>query len=118
MVGGYITNRRRGWGLGVVEENFFDSKIIYTMLTIKNVENIEGKQYSEWLYVSRVNMDDERYEFVLLSNNGNHQVEYISLYRKPIKNGLYNMEYNGERLPLRIEEFDTIDKIIVCMQTI
>lgn len=88
------------------------------MLTIKSVKKIIGTSYNEWLDVADVRIDNERYEFVLLSNNGQQQIEYISLYRKPMQNGKYVMEYNGERLPLRIEDFDTIQKIIECMQNI
>ena len=105
-------------GLGVVWENFFDSKIIYTMLHIKNVNKIIGKPYSEWLDISDVVTYDDYYEFVLLSNNGNQQIEYILIRRQPESSGHYVMEYRGETLPLKITEFDTIEKIIICMQTI
>lgn len=88
------------------------------MLTIKSVKKIIGTSYNEWLDVADVSIDNERYEFVLLSNNGHQQIEYISLNRNPTQNGKYIMEYNGEILPLRIDEFDTIQKIIVCMQNV
>jgi hypothetical protein len=88
------------------------------MLHIKNVNKIIGKPYSEWLDISDVVIYEDYYEFVLLSNLDNQQIEYILLRRQPENSGHYLMEYNSETLPLKINEFDTIDKIIVCMQTI
>ena len=88
------------------------------MLTINNIDKIIGKSYNNWLDIQDVNTFDDYYEFVLISNNGNQQIEYIVLYRDRNKDGLYNMEYNGDFLPLDINEFDTIDKIIMCMQKI
>ena len=88
------------------------------MLHIKNVDKIIGKSYSDWLDIGDVVTYEDYYEFVLLSNTGNQQIEYISIRRQPESSGHYVMEYNGETLPLKLDEFDTIDKIIVCMQTI
>ncbi len=49
---------------------------------------------------------------------GRPNVETILLHRKQTDNGMYVMEYNSKTLWLNKNEFDTIDKIIICMQTI
>ena len=49
---------------------------------------------------------------------GKRNVETILLHRKQTDNGMYIMEYNGKTLWLNKDEFDTTDKIIICMQTI
>jgi len=46
------------------------------------------------------------------------QIEIIFLHRNKTENGMYVMEYNGSTLWLNKDEFDTMDKIIICMQTI
>jgi hypothetical protein len=88
------------------------------MLHIKNVKKIIGSSYSDWLDISDVIIYEDYYEFILLGNKGNQQIEHITLARTKTNNGLYLMEYRNDILPLQINEFDTIDKIIVCMQTI
>ena len=87
------------------------------MLTIKNIQTIIGEEYSDWLKVIGVKEHNNHYEFTL-ANTEMSQIETILLHRKRTENGNYIMEYNGHTLWLRKDEFDTTDKIIVCMQTI
>ena len=87
------------------------------MLTIKNIQTIIGEEYSDWLKVIGVKEHNNCYEFTL-ANKEMSQIETILLHRKRTENGHYIMEYNGKTLWLSKSEFDTTDKIIICMQTI
>lgn len=87
------------------------------LLTIENIQNIIGTKYSDWLDVIGVKEHRLKYEFTLGSNI-NNQIETIFLYRRRADNGMYVIEYNHKTMWLNRNEFDTIDKMIVCMQTI
>ena len=89
------------------------------MLTIKNVQQIIGQQYNEVFNVIGVKEHKHYYEFTLgYATIGKPNVETILLHRKQTDNGMYVMEYNSKTLWLNKDEFDTPDKIIICMQTI
>ena len=89
------------------------------MLTIKNVQQIIGQQYNEVFNVIGVKEHKHYYEFTLgYATIGKPNVETILLHRKQTDNGMYIMEYNSKTLWLNKNEFDTPDKIIICMQTI
>ena len=89
------------------------------MLTIKNVQQIIGQQYNEVFNVIGVKEHKQYYEFTLgYATIGKPNVETILLHRKQTDNGMYVMEYNSKTLWLNKNEFDTPDKIIICMQTI
>jgi hypothetical protein len=87
------------------------------MLTIKNPQQLIGAEYSDWLKVIGVKEHKYHYEFTL-ANKEMSQIETILLHRQQTNNGMYIMEYNTKTLWLLKEEFDTMDKIIICMQTI
>jgi hypothetical protein len=87
------------------------------MLTIKNPQIIIGEEYSDWLKVIGVKEHKDYYEFTL-ANKEMSQIETILLHRKQTENKMYIMEYNGKTLWLNKDEFDTTEKIILCMQTI
>jgi len=89
------------------------------MLTIKNIQKLIGKQYNEVFNVIGVKEHKHHYEFTLgYASVGKPNVETILLHRKQTDNGMYVMEYNNKTLWLNKDEFDTIDTIIICMQTI
>jgi hypothetical protein len=92
------------------------------MLTIKNIQKLIGQQYNEVFDVIGVKEHTHHYEFILgYANNGRgglSPTETILLHRKQTDNGMYVMEYNSKTLWLNKDEFDTIDTIIICMQTI
>lgn len=89
------------------------------MLTIKNVQQIIGQEYNEVFNIIGVKEYKQCYEFTLgYASVGKPNVETILLHRKQTDNGMYIMEYNSKTLWLNTNEFDTIDKIIICMQTI
>ena len=89
------------------------------MLTIKNPQQIVGQQYNEVFDIIGVHEYTHCYEFTLgYASMGPKNVETILLHRKQTQNGMYIMEYNGKTLWLSKSEFDTMDKIIICMQTI
>ncbi len=87
------------------------------MLTIKNPQRLIGEEYSDWLKVISVKEHAHHYEFALADKTMS-QIETFLLHRKRTENGHYILEYNGHTLWLNKNEFDTIDKIIICMQTI
>jgi len=87
------------------------------MLTIKNPQRLIGEEYSDWLKVISVKEHNNHYEFTL-ANKEMSQIETFLLHRKRTENGNYILEYNSHTLWLNKDEFDTIDKIIICMQTI
>ena len=89
------------------------------MLTIKNVQQIIGQEYNEVFNIIGVKEYNQCYEFTLgYDATIKPAVETILLHRKQTDNGMYIMEYNSKTLWLSKSEFDTIDKIIICMQTI
>lgn len=88
------------------------------MLTIKNPQQIIGQKYSEVFDIIGVHEHTHCYEFTLGYASVKPNVETILLHRKQTQNGMYIMEYRGKTLWLSKSEFDTIDGIIVCMQTI
>ena len=89
------------------------------MLTIKNPQKLIGQQYNEVFDIIGVKEEKWYYEFTLgYTSLGPRNVERILLHRKQTDNGMYIMEYNNKTIWLNTNEFDTIDKIIICMQTI
>ena len=92
------------------------------MLKIKNPQKLIGQEYNDTLDIIGVKEHTHHYEFTLgYANNGHgglSPTETILLLRKQTDNGFYIMEYNSKTLWLSKSEFDTIDKIIICMQTI
>ena len=89
------------------------------MLTIKNPQKIIGEKYNEVFDIIGVKEHKHHYEFTLgYDATIKPAVETILLHRKQIDNGMYVMEYNNKTLWLNTNEFDTTDKIIICMQTI
>jgi hypothetical protein len=89
------------------------------MLTIKNVQQIIGQEYNEVFNVIGVKEHTHHYEFTLgYDATIKPNYEKILLHRKQTDNGMYIMEYNNKTLWLNTNEFDTMDKIIICMQTI
>ena len=89
------------------------------MLTIKNPQKLIGQKYNDVFNVIGVKEYTNHYEFTLgYASVGKPNYETILLHRKQTDNGMYVMEYNSKTLWLNTNEFDTIDKIIICMQTI
>jgi len=89
------------------------------MLTIKNIQTIIGETYNEVFNIIGVKEEKSYYEFTLgYATVGKPHHEKILLHRKQTDNGMYVMEYDNKTLWLNMDEFDTIDKIIICMQTI
>lgn len=88
------------------------------MLTIKNPQKLIGQRYSEVFDIIGVHEHTHCYEFTLGYAGVKPNVETILLHRKQTQNGMYIMEYRGKTLWLAKSEFDTMDGIIVCMQTI
>ena len=89
------------------------------MLTIKNPQKLIGQEYNEVFNIIGVKEYKQCYEFTLgYASVGKPNVETILLHRKQTNNGFYIMEYNSKTLWLSKSEFDTMDKIIICMQTI
>jgi hypothetical protein len=89
------------------------------MLTIKNPQKLIGETYNEVFNVIGVKEEPHVYEFTLgYATVGKPNYETILLHRKQTDNGMYIMEYKNKTLWLNTNEFDTIDKIIICMQTI
>jgi hypothetical protein len=103
----------------VCDMSVFDDRMIKqnNMLTIKNPQQLIGQEYSDWLKVISAKEDKYHYEFTL-ANKEMSQIETFLLHRKRTENGSYILEYNGHTLWLNKDEFDTMDKIIICMQTI
>ena len=89
------------------------------MLTIKNPQKLIGQEYNDTLNIIGVKEHTHHYEFTLgYVSLGPVNIETILLHRKQTDNGMYIMEYNNKTLWLNMDEFDTTDKIIICMQTI
>jgi hypothetical protein len=92
------------------------------MLTIKNPQKLIGEKYNEVFDIIGVKEHKDYYEFTLgYANNGHgglSPTETILLHRKQTDNGMYVMEYNSKTLWLNTNEFDTTDKIMICIHTI
>jgi hypothetical protein len=89
------------------------------MLTIKNPQKLIGETYNEVFNIIGVKEHTHHYEFTLgYATVGKPNYETILLHRQRTNNGMYIMEYNHKTLWLNTDEIDTIDKIILCMQTI
>lgn len=89
------------------------------MLTIKNPQKLIGQRYNEVFNIIGVKEHKFHYEFTLgYASVGKPNVETILLHRTQTSNGKYIMEYNNKTRWLNKNEFDTMDGIIVCMQTI
>ena len=96
-------------------KELFDSK--EKKLKIQNVHKLLGMDYDERLKVMGVKEWDTYYEFTLDGERLN-QPETILLHRRQTDSGHYIMEYKSKTLWLTKDEIDTLDKIIICMQTI
>ncbi len=96
-------------------KDIFDSK--ERKLKIQNVHKLIGMDYDDRLKVMGVKEWDKCYEFTLDSDKMN-QAETILLHRRQTDSGHYIMEYKAKTLWLNVDEIDSLDKIIVCMQTI
>jgi hypothetical protein len=89
------------------------------MLTIKNPQKLIGETYNEVFNIIGVKEHKQFYEFTLgYATIGKPNYETILLHRMQTDNGMYVMEYNSKTIWLNTNEFDTTDKIIICMQTI
>lgn len=88
-----------------------------TKLRIQNIQNIVGQWYDNTYNIIGANEWDTHYEFTL-GNDTIPQRETILLHRRQTDSGHYIMEYYGKTLWLLRDEFDTIEKIIICMRTI
>ena len=89
------------------------------MLTIKNPQKLIGETYNEVFNVIGVKEEPHVYEFTLgYATVGKPNYETILLHRKQTDNGMYIMEYKNKTLWLNTNEFDTTDKIMICMHTI
>jgi hypothetical protein len=86
-------------------------------LTIQNIKNIVGQWYDNTYNIIGVAEWDTHYQFTL-GNDTIPQRETILLHRRRTDSNHYIMEYNGKTLWLCRDEFDTIEKIIICMRTI
>jgi hypothetical protein len=73
--------------------------------------------YDDRLKVMGVKEWDNHYEFTLDGDKLN-QPETILLHRRQTDSGHYIMEYKSKTLWLNVGEIDSLDKIIICMQTI
>ena len=87
------------------------------MLTIKNIQTIIGQEYNDTLNIIGVKEHTHHYEFTL-GHDVKVALETILLHRIQTDNGMYVMEYDNKTLWLNTNEFDTTEKIIICMQTI
>jgi hypothetical protein len=96
-------------------KDLFDSK--EKKLKIKNIHKLIGMDYDGRLKVMGVKEWDKHYEFTLDGERLN-QPETILLHRRQTDSGHYIMEYKSKTLWLTKDEIDSLDKIIICMQTI
>ena len=89
------------------------------MLKIKNIDKIIGEAYDYRLDIVAVKEHRLCYEFTLgVKDLSSRQSHTILIHRKPTEMGYYIMEYQSKTLWLKKDEFDTIDKMIICMNTI
>jgi hypothetical protein len=86
-------------------------------LKIQNIHKLLGMDYNDRIKVMGVKECDKHYEFTLDGERLN-QPETILLHRRQTDSGHYIMEYKSKTLWLNVGEIDSLDKIIICMQTI
>jgi hypothetical protein len=86
-------------------------------LKIQNIHKLIGMDYDDRLKVMGIKEWDKHYEFTLDGERLN-QPETILLHRRQTDSGHYIMEYKSKTLWLTKDEIDSLDKIIICMQTI
>lgn len=88
-----------------------------TKLRIQNIRNIVGQWYDNRFNIIGAKEWDNHYEFTLGNDSINERYT-ILLHRRQTDSGHYIMECDGKTLWLLRDEFDTIEKIIICMRTI
>ncbi len=86
-------------------------------LTIKGVQSIIGIPYDDRLNIVGVVEEDKYYQFNL-DNTAKTGGYVILLHRRQTDSGHYIMEYDSKTLWLCKDEIDTIEKVIICMNTI
>ena len=86
-------------------------------LKIQNVHKLIGMNYDGRLKVMGIKEWDTHYEFTLDGERLN-QPETILLHRRQTDSGHYIMEYKSKTLWVTKDEIDTLENIIICMQTI
>ena len=86
-------------------------------LKIQNVHKLLGMDYDGRLKIMGVKEWDKYYEFTLDGERLN-QPETILLHRRQTDSGHYIMEYKSKTLWVTKDEIDTLENIIICMQTI
>jgi hypothetical protein len=86
-------------------------------LKIRNVHKLVGMDYDGRLKIMGVKEWDKHYEFTLDGERLN-QPETILLHRRQTDSGHYIMEYKSKTLWVTKDEIDTLENIIICMQTI
>ena len=96
-------------------KDLFESK--ETKLRIQNVQSIVGMPYDDRLTITGVVEEDKYYQFFLDNVAGTGKYS-ILLHRRQTDSGHYIMEYDSKTLWLCTDEIDTIEKIIICMNTI
>lgn len=96
-------------------KDLFDSK--ERKLKIQNVHKLIGMDYDGRLKVMGIKEWDTHYEFTLDRDKLN-QPETILLHRRQTDSGHYIMEYKSKTLWVTKDEIDTLENIIICMQTI
>lgn len=96
-------------------KDLFESKSV--KLKIQNIQSIVGMAYDERLRIVGVVEEDKYYQFNL-DNTAKTGGYRILLHRRQTDSGHYIMEYDSKTLWLCTDEIDTIEKIIICMNTI
>jgi hypothetical protein len=96
-------------------KDLFDSK--ERKLKIQNVHKLLGMDYDNRLKIMGVKEWDKCYEFTLDGERMN-QAETILLHRRQTDSGHYIMEYKSKTLWVTKDEIDSLEKIVICMQTI
>jgi hypothetical protein len=86
-------------------------------LKIQNIHKLIGMDYDGRLKVMGVKEWDKHYEFTLDGERMN-QAETILLHRRQTDSGHYIMEYKSKTLWVTKDEIDSLEKILICMQTI
>jgi hypothetical protein len=86
-------------------------------LKIQNIHKLIGMDYDGRLKIMGVKEWDKHYEFTLDGERLN-QPEIILLHRRQTDSGHYIMEYKSKTLWVTKDEIDTLENIIICMQTI
>lgn len=86
-------------------------------LTIKGIQSLIGMPYDERLSIVGVIEEDKYYQFIL-DNSMRNAGYQILLHRRQTHTGHYIMEYDSKTLWVCKDEIDTIEKMIICMNTI